>query len=203
MKKRIICILLSILLFLTAFVIRIASNYSIACDTYADQGIKGSLAQNINKALSESLNESNISYDTFAKIHYLPDGRIGAINIDTIKLNLLATDLSNQIYECINKTDNNFGVPFGNILGDPYSSGTGPKVRVTIVPVGNVNFEIQSELISGGINQTLHRISVRFYTSLNCLVPFHKSNCTISTTIIIAETLIVGEIPNTILSSWR
>ena len=203
MKKRIICILLAILLFLTAFVIRAASNYSLACDTYAEQGIKGSLAQDINKTLSQRLNDSNISYDTFAKIYYLSDGRIGSITVDTISINLLATELSNQIYECIKNSENNFGVPFGNILGDPYSSGMGPKMGVTVVPVGNVNYEIQSELISGGINQSLHRISIRFDASINCLVPFHKSNCTITTTIIVAETLIVGEIPNTILSSWR
>ena len=203
MKKRIICILLAILLFLTAFVIRAASNYSLACDTYAEQGIKGSLAQDINKTLSQRLNDSNISYDTFAKIYYLSDGRIGSITVDTISINLLATELSNQIYECIENSENNFGVPFGNILGDPYSSGMGPKMGVTVVPVGNVNYEIQSELISGGINQSIHRISIRFDTSINCLVPFHKSNCTITTTIIVAETLIVGEIPNTILSSWR
>ncbi len=203
MKKRIICIFLAILLFLTAFVIRAASNYSLACDTYAEQGIKGSLAQDINKTLSQRLNDSNISYDTFAKIYYLPDGRIGSITVDTISLNLLATELSNQIYECIENCENNFGVPFGNILGDPYSSGMGPKMGVTVVPVGSVNYEIQSELLSGGINQSLHRISIRFDTSINCLVPFHKSNCTITTTIIVAETLIVGEIPNTILSSWR
>ncbi len=203
MKKRIICIFLAILLSITAFVIRAASNYSIACDTYAEQGIKGSLAQDINKAVSQKLNDSNISYNTFAKIYYLTDGRIGSITVDTISLNLLATELSNQIYECVENSENNFGVPFGNILGDPYSSGIGPKIRVNVVPVGSVDYEIQSELISGGINQALHRISIRFETSINCLVPFHQSNCAITTTIIVAETLIVGEIPDTILSSWR
>lgn len=191
----------SLILILTAVSIRISRFYSIACDTYAENGIKGRITHEINQILKDRL--LDFESTNLTEINYQSNGQIGSIQIDTSKVNQIAVELSNDIYECISHAENRFGVPFGNILGFDYLSGKGPEIGIKILPIGSVVYEIKSELISGGINQTLHRISIRFDIAINCIVPFHQSQTSISTEIIISETLIVGEVPNTLLSSIR
>ena len=82
-------------------------------------------------------------------------------------------------------------------------SSKGPEINVSIKPISIVEYKIKSEFIGEGINQTLHRISIVFNTVITCLAPFHESSVTIETEMVLSETLIIGKVPNTILSGWE
>jgi hypothetical protein len=69
------------------------------------------------------------------------------------------------------------------------------------VPLGSVDYVIDSKLISGGVNQTLHRITINYNFEINCLAPFSETVIAMNNTLILAETVIVGEVPNYILSA--
>ncbi len=201
MKKKIICILLAFLLVFIALTLRISQYYHIACESFAEEWVKGNITKSINQTLAIKLSECDVNYDKFAKINYLSDGRIASISIDSGRINMVAVELSNNIYNCIENYKNSFGIPIGNILGYKYLSGKGRSIDITVLPIGSVDYEIKSELISGGINQTLHRVSIDFIACISCIAPFNEIKCEIKTTVILTETLIVGEIPKIMLSS--
>lgn len=200
MKKRILCIIFAVILITVSLSIRMTEYYSAACDTFAEAGINSVVTRQINNKLAEKLAKNQISYNKLANVVTLSNGRIASIIIDTAKINILANELSSEILEYIASAENDFGIPLGNTLGIKYLSGKGPKIDVRINCIGTVSYEINSELLSGGLNQTLHRISIRFDVFLNCVAPFHETKSSITTTLVIAETLIVGEVPQVLLS---
>ncbi len=198
MKKRIICILLAIILCLTAIAIRISRYYSISCDIYANTGIKGLLNYEINNYISNKLNGINLSP---IEIKHSSDGTISEICVDTKYINKFAAETAIGIFDIVIKSNPKFGIPLGNTVGIDYLSGKGPKIDVKIVPVSSVEYEMHSELLESSINQTLHRVSLNFNITIECIAPFHKSDIEIKNTIIIAETLIVGRVPQILLPS--
>ena len=86
-------------------------------------------------------------------------------------------------------------------MGSRLLSGKGPEIPVNVIPVGSLSYELKSELVSGGINQTVHRISLFYSATVRCLAPFDEELIIITGETVIAETLIIGEVPKILFSS--
>lgn len=86
---------------------------------------------------------------------------------------------------------------FGSFTGVKLLSGRGPAIKIKISSNGNVKTDLRSEFISKGINQTLHRIYLQVDCEVSILTPFKNIDKSISNQILIAENVIVGEIPGT------
>ena len=76
-------------------------------------------------------------------------------------------------------------------------AGIGPKIKITISSIGNVKTDLKSEFSSKGINQTLHRVYLQVDCEVNILTPFNNISKRITNQILIAENVIVGNIPDT------
>ncbi len=199
MKRKLRMIIISLFLVTASLIIQFARNYPTACDTYAELGIKGTVTFEINKTLAENLNNKKHNYNEMAIINNHTDGSISSITVETSKVNVIALELSGEIYNAIISTNTTFGIPLGNAMGSKMLSGSGPMINIKIIPVGTAQYDIKSELLSSGINQTLHRISISFSTEIICLAPFHEYRSYIETEIVLAETLIMGKIPEIVL----
>lgn len=62
--------------------------------------------------------------------------------------------------------------------------------------VGDLDTDLRSEFTSAGINQTLHRIYLEIKCNVVILTPFETIEQKISNQVLLAEGVIVGEIPN-------
>lgn len=62
--------------------------------------------------------------------------------------------------------------------------------------IGNVETELKSEFKTAGINQTLHQIYLDITCNVSILTPFNSTTEEIKNQILIAESIIVGEIPS-------
>jgi len=199
MRHKLITILISLILIISVLVVQFARHYPKACDNYAELGVKGKVAFEINKMLASNINENNLKYKEITTMNTKSDGSILSITVDTSKINKLALEFSSEIYETVNKLDNKFAIPLGNAMGSRLFSGRGPDIKIRIIPVSTSTFDIKSELLSSGINQTLHRISITFQTEIMCLAPYHEYKISFETKIVLGETLIVGKVPEIIL----
>ncbi len=199
MKKRLFLILMSLILILTALTLRIIRYYSISCNIYANTGIKGDIYNRVNNTLIKCLDKNR--FEDIVEIVYTDSGDISDIKVNTTQLNIFATTTSSDIYSIINECSGSFGIPIGNVLGMKYLSGKGPKIPIKVYPVTAVSHNIYSELLDSGINQTLHRVIIEFRVDINCVAPFNSNEIEISTKLIMAETLIVGKIPQLLLPS--
>ena len=158
--------------------------------------IKSKTTLIINDSVIECLNLSN-SYDSFITINYDEQNNIKSINADTLKINQLNTTVLQNCQEKLNQINNlYFEVPLGTFSGIPLLNGIGPNIKLKMMPIGSVNSNFISNFNSVGINQTHHKIFINLETYVSVLLPGNNTNLKVNTQILIAESIIIGEVPD-------
>ncbi len=126
------------------------------------------------------------------------DQKVIYARTDSQKLNLLAAVCAQEAQEHLDLAgEQGVEIPIGTLTGVPLLAGHGPHLRVTFYPENNINGEIHSEFRSAGINQTLHRISIRLVAYIAVVLPGNSFTVIADAEIPIAENIIVGAVPET------
>ncbi len=151
----------------------------------------------INRSVLEILDESGIGSDDLETVSYSPDGRVAAVSADTVMTNRLKNAVTLRIQENISGiTNHRVNIPLGTIIGGEIISGTGPSVPLFISLSGNVSSDFDSSFEQGGLNQTVHRLSLKVSAEINILMPLSSVSTTVETSVLIGETVIVGNVPS-------
>lgn len=164
-----------------------------AMKTFAQTTGNAMLSLTLQNALYQEIRDKAEEYVTVERD---ASGRVTAIQIHSTELSLLASELTVRMLEELRDYRNEaFGIPLGNLAPNALLSGRGPLIHIRPVSAGNIANELKSTLESAGINQTLHRVSLHFSVTVNYLAPLESCMDTISFDLLIAETLVVGEVP--------
>ncbi len=138
------------------------------------------------------------NYDTFFTIEKDDNGNVQMINANVLKINEVTSDIAVNIQNRLDeKQKNSVYLAIGAITGISYLSGFGPRIRLSICSSGSVDTDLKSEFISQGVNQTMHRVYLDIKTNVIILTSFKTIQKTIENQVLIAENVIVGNIPST------
>lgn len=152
--------------------------------------------QLINSAMLEQLEHADFSYDRLVKTARDETGEIKSLETDMLQINRLKSMLGKDIAEKLELSGNQkISIPVGTIIGNEFTSGLGPLIEVRVTPIGYVQTEIYNRFSSAGINQTLHQIMLRVTVQMISVLPGYRVKTETQTSFCIAETVIVGEIP--------
>jgi sporulation protein YunB len=111
-------------------------------------------------------------------------------------MNSLASQVALTVQDTIkNMRTSEIKVPLGNIFGSQILGQYGPKIKINVTPIGRVNVDFFTEFEDSGINQTRHKIYLKVIAEVKTIVPFSSKNMVVESTIPIAETIIVGRVP--------
>lgn len=150
----------------------------------------------INKTVVDELSRLDINYSDIVNIQKDESGKILAISTDMKKVNSLKSIITMSVQDKITNMDKQkIKIPLGSFTNTEIFNGRGPRVSVSISMAGQVYTDFKSEFISAGINQTKHRLSLDVSTEVLAFIPGYPVNTAINTSILIAETIIVGEVP--------
>lgn len=137
-------------------------------------------------------------YSDFVIIHKDNEGNIIMLESNMKNINYVISDVANKIQVSINNTkEEDVTISLGSFTGISILAGRGYKVPIRISTIGNVKTNVKSEFISQGINQTLHRLYLEIECEISILTPFNTINESIINQLILAENVIVGNIPST------
>lgn len=137
-------------------------------------------------------------YSDFVIIHKDNEGNIIMLESNMKNINYVISDVANKIQTSINNTkEEDVTISLGSFTGISILAGRGYKVPIRISTIGNVKTNVRSEFISQGINQTLHRLYLEIECEISILTPFNTINESIVNQLILAENVIVGNIPST------
>ncbi|MEG0894867.1 MAG: sporulation protein YunB [Oscillospiraceae bacterium] len=151
----------------------------------------------IAQAANLTLNKENITYQDLIKIDKNSNQEITSVSSDSYLINKIKIDAIKNINSRLANLKNEmYEIPIGTLLPIEYFQGRGSMVSFKLTQVGYTNAEIISKFESTGINQTHHKIILQVQTNVTSLIPFHSSDCTVTTDFLIAETVIVGKVPN-------
>lgn len=152
----------------------------------------------IEDAIISVLRENGVTYSSLVDIEKDEDGRVTTVKADTIKMNLLKSEIGAEISKEILETDSReISIPFGTIIGISALSGKGPKIKTTVTLTSNVTSTINNTFTSSGINQTLHEIYVNVNATIYVVMPKNTAIAEVNSNYCIAQTVIIGTVPET------
>lgn len=152
----------------------------------------------INNAVGKVLKEDNISYDKLMNIDKDANGNITAVNADTMQINMLKYDITNEVIKELNSiSSSELRIPFGTVIGGQLLTGRGPYINIKIQPLGNVNSNIINDFSAAGINQTRQQIMLNIKADITLIIGSYNVSTTVESNISIADIVIVGIVPNT------
>ena len=150
----------------------------------------------VNQGVSLVLDQ-NIQYKDLIYIKEDNEGNITMMQANTMVMNRMASDVALNIQEQLKQIKAaSERIPLGNALRSQLLAQYGPKIKLTVTPVGMVDVNFGTEFQQSGINQTRHRIFLIVNTSVRVIVPFSSNTIEIVTYVPIAETVIVGKVPH-------
>lgn len=153
----------------------------------------------INEAIKNKI-ANNVSYKDMITIHKNINGEVTLIQINAVEVNRIESETALYISQALRKiTMGGIAIPLGQVTGSQILANFGPRIKVSIIPVGTVEVDISEAFEEAGINQTRHKIFLDIKTWVKIVVPMVSSNVQVATHIPIAETIIVGNVPNVIL----
>jgi sporulation protein YunB len=151
----------------------------------------------INQTLLEELDKDNYNYDNLVALRYSESGEVQSIETNMQVVNRLKAESTQLINEAISQIgSHDLGIATGTISGIQMLYGRGPQIPIFLAPKGYASASLISEFSSAGINQTLHRIVMRVDVDLSAIIPGYTTSVMTESDFIIAETVIVGNIPS-------
>ena len=151
----------------------------------------------INDAVNDRLTKTEINYNDIVSIKRDEKGKITSIETDISSFNRLKAEITGDIVSKIDQiTESEIKIPVGNLVGGEIMYGRGPSIHINIIPVGSVKTDIVNQFTEAGIIQTRHQILLRVSAEISTVLPSETAVTAVNNDFILAETIIVGEIPD-------
>ncbi len=156
----------------------------------------------INDAINVQIEIGDIQYERIVYFEKDLDGRITALKTNMSEINRLKTSILNLINDEILAMDTSqLGIPVGSLFLPEILSGRGAEIPIKILSIRNSDAYFESNFSQAGINQTLHMLSMNVLVDVSVLVLGKTENFTVSSQVVVAETVIVGDVPETYLDT--
>lgn len=150
----------------------------------------------INDAVYTQLDDEDFDYGGLVTLIYNSEKQLSAIESNMVNINRLKAKLNNSINERLYDLDSHdLSISLGTVSGFSSFYNQGPLIPVKVKPEGFVETQLISSFNNAGINQTLHRILVRIKVNISAIIPGYTSSGVVDTEFVIAETVIVGNVP--------
>ena len=161
-----------------------------------------SLSQRAVENAVRQVIHDNVMYDTLIMIIRDNNGKIVTISSNSATINMLALELTDKAQIALSQMGaTGIDIPIGSFSGMPIFTGRGPAVNIKMLPIGTIYCKFESTFTEAGINQTNHRIYLKVFSSVSVILPTANQVVKTETQLLISESIIVGEIPETYLHS--
>lgn len=195
-------LLLCLFLALVAAFLMFRNYYRTVIRELAQSQVKTTTSDMINDAIAKQVAQGSIQYDRLVYFEKDLDGRITALKTNMSEINRLKTDILNIINdEILSLNASDIGVPLGSLILPEFLSGRGPAIPVHILSIRNSDAQFQSDFSQAGINQTLHKLNMEVSIEVSVLVLGETDAFNVQSHVMVAETVIVGQVPSTFLQT--
>ena len=178
------------------------SRYRDIIRELAQTQVKNTTSDLTNDAIAKQIADGIIQYDRIVFFEKDLEGRITALKTNMSEINRLKTDILNIINDEILALDtSDIGIPLGSFFLPELLSGKGPVIPVNVLSIRNSDAAFSSNFVQAGINQTLHQLIMTVSVDVSILVLGQTASFTITSEVVVAETVIVGSVPNTFLQT--
>ncbi|MFR8977398.1 MAG: sporulation protein YunB [Christensenellales bacterium] len=148
----------------------------------------------LNGALTEALED--VEYDDLMNVRMDDSGQVSLLSANTMRMNALADRAGDAALRKLETVSaQKVYVPLGAALGLTLFAGSGPRIPISIVPVGTVQTDFETEFEACGINQTRHKVYLQLSASIRIVIPTGAKTTNVSANMLVAESIIIGKVP--------
>ena len=169
----------------------------ILCRSMAISDARDAVTLAVNGCVNRVMLENDYGSDWFVTLEKDAEGGITAITADTAHINELSSRLLSEIARAADSETLHLSIPLGSLLGSDLLMGRGPQIPVEVLMLTSSFVRFENDLISTGINQSRHVITLIADVDIDILMPWETIQTTVETDVLIAETVLVGRVPDT------
>ena len=164
--------------------------------TYCSAKINSLTEQALNVAVSNVIN-TTVNYDNIMTINYNQSGEINYITANQYMINTISREIIKDANERIKIIDEEYmQIPLGTLSGIALFNGRGRRIKLSASPIAIIGSSFDSNFISVGINNTLHKIYLTISACVEMNLPIKKQTINIEQQVLLCESVIVGKVPN-------
>lgn len=153
----------------------------------------------INEEVNRIIASERLQYGDLAILQMDQNSRISAVTADIVEINRLKSEFARCIQAKMRTIDKMIiRIPLGTLISNGILTGYGPRVPVRLTSIGRAVVDIEDSFLEAGINQTRHEIHLSITAKMSVLMPGGSTVAEIQTEIPIAQSVIVGEVPDSV-----
>ena len=146
------------------------------------------------------MSEEGMDGESFITLERDASGTVAAVTTDTARVNRFASAFIAALTREAENGQLDIRVPLGDLLGAGVSLGRGPAVPVGIGVRSTSVVRFENEFTAVGINQSRYALKLVADVDIDMLVPWGSAGAAVTVEIPLAETLIVGSVPETYMN---
>ncbi|HKM29056.1 MAG TPA: sporulation protein YunB [Anaerovoracaceae bacterium] len=195
-KAAFLFIIIGMILVATACIYKFKTDIAPNIDNVSEIKAKGIITEIVNSTLREEFTYRD-GGESLLEVKTGRDGKIQMIEANTELINAIVSDFAVALQ---NKYDNeaphDVKVTYGTLIGSRVLSQMGPYMTLKVLPLSVSSFDFNTKLESEGINQSKYKVYVKIKTKVRVLEPFSSSVHTVTNKVLIAEAVILGDVPD-------
>lgn len=165
-------------------------------EAMATAQVRNVVTRHLDELVAREVARLGLGYGDMVRLETGTDGAVTTLTSDMTRLNELRTSLVTAAIEDIGGiATQELTIPVGNLTGLQLLSGRGFSLPVQVVSVRTVRGAFSSLFTDAGINQTRHQIMLEMTADLDILLPGETMRTEVVTQVPVAETIIVGTVP--------
>ena len=126
------------------------------------------------------------------------DGGVSMVTLNTDAVNRIGSEIAMEVNSDIHDgVAQTIRVSIGTMLRSKLLSQVTPAVKFDIMPVSVSEIGYKTEFEDAGINQTKYKVYIVINTEARVMAPFMDENIHVENTVLAAESVIVGGVPDT------
>lgn len=154
----------------------------------------------VNRVIARVMTQEEFASSGFVRFERAEDGTISAVSSDMGRINALSAEILEQVVGTAENRMLTVSIPAGNLTGVSLLMGRGPAVPVEILMLTSSRVSFDNSIVTAGINQTKHQIVLTVTVDIDVLVPWGTESTQVKSQVLIADTIVVGRVPETFLS---
>lgn len=152
----------------------------------------------VTEAVSDAINSGEIQYNNLISLEKNTSGGIAAMQSNMAEFNRLQSAITQDILNRLGEmSDIDLVIPVGTLTGSALLAGRGPGFTVRMQTTGSCSARFENQFSHAGINQATHSIILYVDVSMSILLPGFRTGTDVSNSFSVAETIIVGDVPDT------
>lgn len=181
---------------LLALLILLLAHLRPVLTSMASARVSNSVNRIVAAAVEEAIQRGDINYEAFVTFEKDATGRVTALRSNVAEVNRMQSAISEEILRRLSEVSTSeLRIPIGTLTGSALLSGRGPSITVRMQAVGSASAVFRNEFSAAGINQTRHQILLEVDVYMSILLPGIRTSTTVANEIAVAETVIVGSVP--------